>query len=188
MKYEMDLWAAEFVLGTLPEASRSAAHVRMYNDSGFQAEVLAWEGCLLTADAPLEVAPKADLWDRIEAAVDAIDKLPETRTYRKEIGRKEAGAWETLLPGVHKKQLHIDTVQGWQTFLLRMDPGAAYASHAHTAAEECFVLDGEMMIGDVHFVAGDYHIAYAGSEHPVVTTRTGFTAYIRAELEDMASH
>jgi anti-sigma factor ChrR (cupin superfamily) len=182
MRYEIDLWAAEFVLGTLPEPSRVAAQARMDTDSAFQAQVLAWQDQMLENDALAGIPPRANLWDQIEAAVDAVDKLPETRTYR-----KESGVWETLLPGVHKKQLHVDTQAGWQTFLLRMDPGAAYASHGHISSEECFVLEGEMQIGEVNFVAGDYHIAYGGSEHPVVTTRTGFTAYIRAELEDMAS-
>ncbi len=65
---EDDALAAEYVLGVLTLADRSAVEARLKNDSAFAARVQAWETRLapLNADYP-EIAPPADLLGRIEA-------------------------------------------------------------------------------------------------------------------------
>lgn len=89
------------------------------------------------------------------------------------------GEWMTLLPGVEKKVLSEDSEGQIQSFLLKMAPGSTLPAHEHLAHEECLMLEGEVMVGDIHLSAGDYHFARKGSLHEVVTTETGALAFLR---------
>ena len=52
----------------------------------------------------------------------------------------------------------------------------------HTQEEECVVLEGEVLIGEHCFRAGDVHIARPGATHVGLRTRTGCLLYIRSEI------
>lgn len=70
MADDRDMIAAEFVLGTLPEAERAAAAARLLADPAFAAAVRAWEDRLAPLDdetAP--VSPPARLWTRIDGEI-----------------------------------------------------------------------------------------------------------------------
>ena len=63
--------------------------------------------------------------------------------------RAEDTDWEeTGLPGINVRRLHVDTARQYVTMLVRMDPGASYLPHRHHDAEECFVLEGELTVGN----------------------------------------
>ncbi len=94
--------------------------------------------------------------------------------------RTGEGEWVTLLPGVEKKILSNNSKDQVQSFLLRMAPGSTLAAHEHLYDEECLMLEGEVMIGDLDLSAGDYHFARKGSKHEQVTTKTGALAFLRA--------
>lgn len=64
---EDDALAAEYVLGVLSLADRSAAEARMRNDSAFAARVAAWELRLDGLNDGYAEAPAPDLLPRIEA-------------------------------------------------------------------------------------------------------------------------
>lgn len=92
--------------------------------------------------------------------------------------RAEEGYWQTLAPGVTMKTLHDDGNS--HSFLVRLEAGAVLPSHPHEVDEECLVLEGEMHLGDLHFRAGDHHIARAGSMHGRVTSPRGGLMYVRS--------
>ena len=46
-----------------------------------------------------------------------------------------------------------------------MRPGGVIPAHRHQHEEECLVLEGECRIGTHRLVAGDVHVAAAGSWH-----------------------
>lgn len=94
--------------------------------------------------------------------------------------RANEGEWITLLPGIEKKILSKGGNDQVQSFLLKMAPGTTLPPHEHLFDEECLMLEGEAMIGDLHLSAGDYHFAKKGSKHDVVTTKTGAIAFLRA--------
>jgi hypothetical protein len=48
------------------------------------------------------------------------------------------------------------------------------------------MLEGEMWIGDLKLVAGDFHLASPDSVHPEIHSVTGATAFIRGEIHDLA--
>ena len=94
------------------------------------------------------------------------------------IGADE-GKWITLLPGIEKKILSHNKDDQVQSFLIKMAPGTSLPAHEHISDEECLMLEGEGMIGDLHLSAGDYHFARKGSKHGQVTTKTGGLAFFR---------
>jgi anti-sigma-K factor RskA len=74
------LTAAEYVLGVLTAGERRAAEQRIARDKAFAAEVAFWEERLggLAATVP-PVAPPADGWARIEAALAGARPFPAQR-------------------------------------------------------------------------------------------------------------
>lgn len=58
-----------------------------------------------------------------------------------------------------------------------MEPGATILPHEHAADEECFMIQGEATVGDIHLSAGYYHFSAKGSKHGLVTTEAGALAF-----------
>ena len=107
----------------------------------------------------------------------ARDQAPAgTRTLR-----AGEGAWIQIAPFVEVRELRRDEVSGTHTSLMRMRPGGVIPAHRHTREEEFIVLEGECRIGTHKLVAGDVHIAAAGSWHEPVTTRSGVLVLLRGE-------
>jgi anti-sigma-K factor RskA len=70
---EMDMRAAEFVLGTLDEDERRAIQALRLIDPKLAAAIDYWEGRLAPlADSIAPVAPPPDLWRRIEAQLPPV--------------------------------------------------------------------------------------------------------------------
>ncbi|HVR73044.1 MAG TPA: cupin domain-containing protein [Planctomycetota bacterium] len=99
--------------------------------------------------------------------------------------RAGEGDWEpTAAPGVSVKPLHVDSARRYVTMLVRMEPGSAYPDHLHAGAEECYVLQGDLRVGDETLRAGDYQHAPAGSEHEIQSTREGCLLLIVSSQDD----
>jgi anti-sigma factor ChrR (cupin superfamily) len=179
-KNKSDLLAGEYVLGTLDAEDRARFAAQLSSDPALQQQVEAWERRLEgleSSTAPVE--PPVGLWDKIEAALDAA-VAPVTL-------RAGQGGWQQILEGVEKKVLHQDPEAGVESYLLRLAPGARLPAHEHRLTEECIMLEGEAWIGELKLVAGDFHLAPAGSTHPETHSETGALAYIRGEVYDLAS-
>ena len=107
----------------------------------------------------------------------AREPAPEgTRTLR-----ADEGVWIQIAPLVEIRELRRDDALGMHTSLLRMHPGGVIPAHRHAREEEFIVLEGECRIGTYRLVAGDVHIATAGSWHEPVTTRSGVLVLLRGE-------
>ena len=96
--------------------------------------------------------------------------------------RVDETAWIQIAPFVEIRQLRRDEVSGTHTSLMRMRPGGVIPAHRHAREEEFIVLEGECQIGTHKLVAGDVHIAAAGSWHENVTTRSGVLVLLRGEF------
>ncbi len=88
----------------------------------------------------------------------------------------------TPFPGVRVRILNLDRSRKQFTCLMRLDPGAVYPSHAHDGPEECIVLEGEIIVGDVRMKKGDYQRAEPDSEHIEQRTETGALIYLTAPM------
>ena len=176
-QYEIEQWAGDYVLGTLSGSELAEFEAHLARNPELQRHVAAWERRLTPLAATLpEVETRASVWDAIEAALDEAGP-PATVTVR-----DGEGEWRTLSPGAEIKLLMVDREAGFQSFLLRLSPGTMLPPHDHNTLEECFLLEGDMLIGDRAYRQGDYHAALPGSRHAPISTRNGGIVFIRSEL------
>jgi quercetin dioxygenase-like cupin family protein len=132
---------------------------------------------LAAAVQPAELG--AELRDRMRrrALELAREQAPEgTRTLR-----QSEAVWIEVAPFVEVRELRRDEAAGTHTSLMRMRPGGFVPGHRHEREEEFIVLEGECHIGTHRLVAGDVHIAPAGTVHEAVTTKTGVLVLLRGE-------
>ena len=193
---EMDILAAEYVLGTLDAEARTLLRDRLEGDAALRQAVDAWEERLSGLDAeeaPLE--PSAGLWDRIAPALGPApspapapkakpDAALATESYV--VVRKDEGDWKPHFKGIRKKSLYIAQDEGTETFLLRFEPGARLPRHHHGKTEECIMLEGEADVGDLHLTAGDFQALPAGTVHSEIISKTGCLVYVRGQLRAAA--
>ena len=95
----------------------------------------------------------------------------------------EAGWKDAGIDGIQVRVLHVDRAQQRYTSLVRMQPGAIYTEHTHHAAEECFVLEGDLRVGDVVLRQGDYQRTAAGYQQAEQTTKYGCLLLLSTPLE-----
>jgi anti-sigma factor ChrR (cupin superfamily) len=100
--------------------------------------------------------------------------------------RADQGDWEpTGVAGVEVRRLFVDRANNRMTAMFRMAPGTAYPQHVHDGPEECYVLQGELHVGDQLIMrAGDYQRAMPGSEHSLQWTETGCLLLVTSSLSD----
>ena len=125
--------------------------------------------------AELGVSQRSSLRDRILERIR--DPAPEgTSTLR-----AGEGEWVALNELAQIRMLRQDE-SGVRTMLVRMLPGGVIDAHAHTREEECFVIEGEVEIGDHRLRSGDMHVARSGTTHQRLLSRTGALLLVRGEI------
>jgi len=65
-----------------------------------------------------------------------------------------------------------------------MEPGSHYPPHHHAGPEQCYVLEGELRIGDLVLRAGDYSCAAADTLHAAPASPAGCLLLIIASQHD----
>lgn len=102
----------------------------------------------------------------------------------------DGGAWEpTGAPGVEVRRLFVDRAANRMTAMFRMTPGAEYPEHRHDGHEECYVLDGDLHVGDeIVMRRGDYQRAESGSPHARQWTQGGCLLLVSTSLSDEMQH
>jgi anti-sigma factor ChrR (cupin superfamily) len=163
------------------------------------AELRAFEsitGCLTylsPAAAPGELRQRLLNRVRAEAQTPSPSPTPQVwRFWRAEapkasmlILRSDEGGWEeTSIPGISVRRLSIDPARRTVTMLVKMAPESSYPSHRHAGSEECYVLEGDLVVGEHQMRAGDYQRAEAGTVHEVQSTRQGCLLFILSSLHD----
>jgi anti-sigma factor ChrR (cupin superfamily) len=100
--------------------------------------------------------------------------------------RAQDGSWEeTGVAGVRVRRLFVDRQSNRMTAMFKMDPGTSYPEHVHDGPEECYVLEGDLHVGD-EFVMhkGDYQRATPQSEHGRQWTKGGCLLLVTCSLSD----
>jgi len=90
--------------------------------------------------------------------------------------------WEPFDQGIERKLLIPDTGDGTETAIYRLEPNAKFVSHEHTHQESCWVVEGDILVGDHLVQAGDMHVAEVGYEHPEICARTHALLLIRSQV------
>ena len=161
--------ASAYVMGLLDAEARAQCRLRVIEDAAFSTLVSAWEKRL----APLALTEDAQMPDGLLEAIESRIagtgvELPGTVTVR-----AGAGDWIEVSPGLRIKIMNRIESINRQTFMAWLQPGAEYADHDHDQDEEIYMMEGDLIIGDLVLKAGDFHAARAGRHHPVHRTTAG---------------
>ncbi len=95
--------------------------------------------------------------------------------------RADDQPWEPFDEGIERKVLVPPGNDGLETALYRLQLGAKLVSHAHTHRELCWVLEGELVVGDHVVHPGELHVAEAGGVHPEITARRAALLLIHSQ-------
>ncbi len=180
MSEDLDQNAAAYALGISRGAARAAIEARLSGDPALQAKIKLWQENFIALDlAAGRELPPVGLFDTIVAAVDAGESALSGTLTR----RAGTGLWTEMSPGVTYTVLFEDRVAKRRSMLVRALPGSTYESHLHDQGhEEFLVLEGDLTMGDLKLLAGDFHLAAKGSSHPPATTVSGCLLHISTAL------
>jgi hypothetical protein len=73
-----------------------------------------------------------------------------------------------------------------QIAVVRLDPGGRVAGRTRAREEECFILEGEVLIGSLRLRQGESHVAHAGCHRRDITSPTGALLMVRCEIRSPA--
>jgi anti-sigma factor ChrR (cupin superfamily) len=188
--------AALYISGAMTGEEREAFESRLAaGDAALAAEVRLLQDA---ADALLQdvdpVAPSPAVRRRLMQHIDdlspkapqiwrAWDTSDDTPFFTLRAGD---GQWEeTGVEGVQVRRLFVDRPGNRMTAMFRMAAGSEYPEHEHDGPEECYVLQGDLHVGDDFVMnAGDYQRALPGSEHGRQWTKNGCLLLVTCSLSD----
>lgn len=87
--------------------------------------------------------------------------------------------------GIEIKKLSQNLKKGYTMLLMKVKPGTEYPSHVHNGAEECFVIEGDVVAEGKILGPGDFHHAEAGSRHGTLFTKNGCTLLLVVDNLDL---
>jgi predicted ChrR family anti-sigma factor len=190
-KYEGQ--AALYAAGALSASDALALETHSADCATCAREFHSLESVIWTLGSLAAKVPPPQLRQRL---LDRVNRGPHsTQVWRQwaadpdppafSILRASEGRWEeTAIAGISVRRLSLDVDRRCATMLVRMTAGASYPSHRHAAAEECLVLEGDLIVGEDVLRVGDFQRSEAGSVHPPQSTRAGCLLYILSSLED----
>lgn len=183
--------ACLYALDLLDENEKRFVEDAAKQTESMRAELAVWEEVAARVGlAAPEVEPRPELRARLLNEVHR-DKMASRPLLREEISgicvlRHGLGDWRaTPYAGVSTKLLYLDKISGLATSMLKLEPGAIYPAHHHTAEEQCYVIEGDIRLGEhVHLHQGDFTTARPGTNHGYLTSDGGCTVIIVASVHD----
>jgi len=170
--------AANYVLGVLSKKERATVGAQIASNPAIAQHVKEWADRLAPLfDDTKAIEPPEELFSKIESA---IDRRIASGADSSITIRKDEGDWITIAPGVQKKRLYLDDHAQKEAYLLDFEPGVSLPEHHHHATEDCLVLAGDFWIGDLQLKAGDFHAAFAPSQHLPCRSEHGCRLFIKA--------
>ena len=163
--------AAIYALGSMSSSEAAAYEEHLLECRACEAEVASFGK---TVEELVYAANEAEPPEKLKARL--LQRLePKVKNRAKPVLLLEKHAkWEAAgVDGVHLRYLLGDPARERHTVLVRMQPAAVYPVHAHGSAEECYVVEGDLIDGDIHMRAGDYSRYDKGTSHGPLTTKMG---------------
>lgn len=144
-------------------------------DDAFSAETLMLEEAFLSLHGQDDegVSLPDNLFGQIMSRIDQQETAPGTSTIA-----MSDGVWEDIAPGIERKIVYVNRVEGVQSYFVRMQAGATLQEHEHDADEQCVILQGQLEIGGEIFEAGTYHLARRGIPHVPITAHSDAIFFI----------
>ena len=87
--------------------------------------------------------------------------------------------------GIEIKKLSQNLKKGYTVLLMKVKAGTEYPSHVHHGAEECFVIEGDVIAEGKILGPGDFHHAEEGSRHDALYTKNGCTLLLVVDNLDL---
>ncbi len=145
---------------------------------------------LVPYGAPI-VPIAADLKDRLfdRLGLDPVEAVPNSSPVQtpdlKMVAIRSADLdWQPRrIDGVEAAVLFRDEVTRSQNLIVKAAAGVVYPLHQHAGIEEIYMLEGELIIDDQVYLAGDYIRSYPNSIHAPFTN-TGCMFLIWACIDD----
>ena len=85
--------------------------------------------------------------------------------------------------GISMRMLFVDPRRRSITCLMRVPPGASIAGHVHQGSEECLVLSGDLQVGDVTLMPGDFQRTAPGFPQEDQSSTSGCLLLVTSPLE-----
>lgn len=180
------------------------------NDAGEWAQLLADRAMLereitafgnvaagLAASLPVTTQPSPEIKTRLLAKTKALataragagllqQLAPPLANGFSYLRQTTTDGWVPLgVPGAYVKLLSFDETRDYAVVAGKLDAGARYPAHAHQAAEDVFVLSGDLTFGAEKLRAGDFHHAAAGTAHEVNFSEEGCTILAVISAQDL---
>jgi quercetin dioxygenase-like cupin family protein len=137
--------------------------------------------------APIAADLKNRLFDRLGLdPVESTPELPSELPALPEMFALKAAnmQWKPhRIEGVEFVLLSVDELNRMRSLLVKVAAGITYPLHQHQGIEEIYMLEGELVIDQVIYLAGDYIRSYPNSIH-APSTDTGCMFLIRACMDD----
>jgi len=180
--------AALYVMRTLKEEARASYEAHLEACLACRSEVDAMRGIVDQLAFPAAAEPGLDVQDRRIGPVHRpLGVEPRAQRPSFSFVREQEKRWTaTEILGVEVRILFMDPEGGRVTKLVRMGPGVSYPTHRHGGPEECYVVSGDLLVGNVALRAGDYQRAEEDTVHAVQSTREGCLLFIVSSMGDEA--
>jgi len=193
--------ASLYVLGALEETETRDFEAALQQDQELAALVhdLSQVTVALTQTLlpPNGQTPSHELKQRILELLDAPPRTktadaPKSQPQRIDRGkfsfmlRATEHNWQPLpIPGCSFQQLEAN--DRYALILLKLEPGSKYPDHHHSGSEECYVLEGDLLVAGQTIRAGDFHHADADSSHGESYSENGCTLLLVVSAQDYPS-
>jgi len=160
--------ASLYVLGALPPAERAAFEAELLADESLRQLVRELQRGVEGVASAVSSPPPGGLKDKVLRRVDekiGADRAAAVAGFRF-LGAAAESGWKPLpVPGTFIKLLSLEKERGYAVLLGRIDAGVRYPAHVNAGPEDFYILSGDLVVGDRHLRAGDFHHADAGSHH-----------------------
>jgi quercetin dioxygenase-like cupin family protein len=140
---------------------------------------------------PMAIDLKDRLFDRlgldpVESAIDLDPEIPPQEPLSAAMFalRSQDLTWQAhRIAGVDVAVLYVDPVERMRTMVVKVAAGVTYPLHRHQGAEEIYMLEGELIIEDRVYLAGDYIRSAPDSIH-APSTNMSCMFLIRSCIDD----
>lgn len=181
--------AAIYALSALDEAEPSRLECELGDLPEFQVEVAEFEAvaAMLAYGAdpmPMGASLKERLFQKI-ASDETSDEKPNNDSMAVLRQQAKLADWQPYgyTPGVLIAKLSLDTQKRRiECFVQSLGP-VKFPQHRHADSEEIMVLEGDLVIGDRIYTAGDRIFSQSGTVHQPETLN-GCTLLLRTSLDD----
>jgi quercetin dioxygenase-like cupin family protein len=178
-----------YALDLLDPEERMWVEAQVLECPDLAAELASYQAAVGAIPYSAPIIPMAtDLKDRLflRLDLDPIESVPELSPAAPEMFAIKAAEmqWKPhRMEGVEFVLLSVDEPNRMRSLLVKVAAGITYPLHQHQGIEEIYMLEGELVINQEVYLAGDYIRSYPNSTH-APSTDTGCMFLIRACMDD----